>query len=127
MFSPSEPVIGWRAIAKWLTDVGNAKCCWPRARGRALQNLSNGKFRSLHCCLTNLLGLYVATGGTVASPYYPIPLLVSFVLARLSVRYRLRHRKLTLNDVLVELRKSWWLALLINAKFGSLDAALLQF
>lgn len=112
--------MGWRAILQWLTNVGECQT----AAGRALVAERFSAYQRqipliYTVALTNLLGIYVATGGTVDSLLHPIPLLVFFVLARLVGWYRLRQRKLEPGDVLAELRKSWWLALIISAAFGA--------
>lgn len=112
--------MSWRAIADWLTNVGECKSA--DGRGLVVERFSAYQRQIpliYTVALTNLLGMYVATGGAIDSFFHPIPLLICFVLARLVQWYRLRRRTLECHAVLAELRKSWWIALLISCAFGA--------
>lgn len=112
--------MGWRAIASWLTDVGELESAAGRAiiaeRFSALQQQVPLLYT---VALTNLIGIYLATGGTVDSFLHPMPLLICFVLLRLVHWARVRSSKLDSRRLAAELRKSWRYALLISAAFGA--------
>lgn len=111
--------MSWRAIADWLTNVGECQSTAGQALVAERFSAYQRQIPLIYTvAVTNLLGMYVATGGTVDNLLHPIPLLVCFVVVRLIQLRRLRHRKLKPREVVAELRKSWWLALLISGAFG---------
>lgn len=112
--------MSWRAVLEWLTSVGECQS----AAGRALVVERFSVYRQqipliYTVALTNLVGMYLVTGGTVDSFVDPIPLLIGFVLLRLFQLHRVRNRSLDCQEALAELRKSWCLALLISLVFGA--------
>ncbi|HEX2764529.1 MAG TPA: EAL domain-containing protein [Allosphingosinicella sp.] len=101
-----------------LIDVGDAGT----VAGRALVE---ERYRALLrqipllyvVALANYLGLHLATGGQLDSLYSPSTLLVGFVLVRLVHWVRARHRVLSADRIVRELRKTWFYALAVSVGF----------
>src|SRR4051812_7084750 len=112
--------MGWVASAfEALTDAGETRT----QAGRALLEQ---RFRSLQgqipllytVALTNYLGLYLATGGTLGSIRRFSTLLVGLVVLRLFHWLRVRGRALPPERIRHELRKTWIYALIISVGFS---------
>lgn len=112
--------MGWKAILEWLTTVGECETAGGRALVVERFNAYQQHIPLIHTfALTNLVGMYLVTGGTVDRLFHPIPLLVGFVVLRLFQWHRMRNRSLNCYEALAELRKSWCIALLISIAFGA--------
>jgi diguanylate cyclase (GGDEF)-like protein len=106
--------IGWDD----LIPVGDARS----AAGRALLE---ERYRSLlrqipllyAIALANFIGLHLATGGHVDSLANPVMFLVGLVLFRLIHWINARHRTLTPEQIVVELRKTWVYAFIVSVGF----------
>ncbi|HEY0112809.1 MAG TPA: EAL domain-containing protein [Allosphingosinicella sp.] len=106
---------GW--VGK-LVDVGEART----AAGRALlEERYAALLRQIPLlyvvALTNFVGLQLATDGDLVSPTSPSMILCGFVCARLLYWLRARGRRLTPEQIVRQLWKIWFNALLISLGF----------
>src|SRR4051812_41067570 len=111
--------IGIRLWMGRLLDVGEAKTAFGRAllreRYRALQR----QIPLLYAiALVNFLGLHFASGKPVGALMQPITLLALFIFARLIHWVRLRGRVLAPERIVVELRRTLFLAGLLSVGFA---------
>ena len=102
-----------------LLDAGEAKTAFGRAllreRYRALQR----QIPLLYAiALVNFLGLHFASGEPTAALIQPATLLALFVLVRLIYWLRMRGRALAPERILVELRRTLFLAGLLSIAFA---------
>jgi diguanylate cyclase (GGDEF)-like protein len=110
-----------------LIDVGEAQSPAGRAlldeRYRALQR----QIPLLYAiALANLLGLHLATGGSLGSLYDPITLLVGLILFRMAHWLKARHRRPEPEQIVRELRKTWIYGFIFSAGFCSWALYLLE-
>jgi diguanylate cyclase (GGDEF)-like protein len=76
--------------------------------------------------LTNVLGLHLATGGTITSFYSISTLLVALVVLRLVHWLKVRNRQLSPEQIVRELAKTWLYALIISVGFSAYALRLLN-
>src|SRR3954464_9875491 len=108
--------IGVRLWVGRLLDVGEAKTAFGRA-------LLNERYRALQrqipllyaIALVNFLGLHFASGEPTIALVQPVTLLILFVVVRLVYWVRMRGRALAPERILVELRRTLFLAGLLSA------------
>lgn len=111
--------IGVRLWMGRLLDAGEAKTAFGRAllreRYRALQR----QIPLLYAiALVNFLGLHFASGEPATALIQPVTLLALFVFVRLIYWLRLRGRVLSPERILVELKRTLFLAGLLSVAFG---------
>src|SRR4051812_22924440 len=110
---------GVRHLIARLFDAGEAKTAFGRAllheRYRALQRQIPLLYAIV---LINFLGLHFASGEPSVALLQPITLLVLFAIARLVHWVRLRGRTLAPERILVELKRTLFLAGLLSIAFG---------
>src|ERR1700712_1814407 len=112
--------IGVRFRMGRLLDVGEAKTAFGRAllreRYRALQR----QIPLLYAiALINFLGLHFASGEPTTALIQPVTLLALFAVVRLVYWLRLHGRVLAPERILVELKRTPFLAGLLRAAVGS--------
>jgi len=112
--------MGWgKTVFQRVVDAGEADSHAGRAlleqRYRALQR----QIPLLYTvALTNMLGLHLATGGSITNPYSLSTLLVALVILRLGYWLKVRNRQLPPETILRELTKTWLYALVISVGFA---------
>src|SRR3954462_8045250 len=111
--------IGVRLWMSRLLDAGEARTAFGRAllreRYRALQR----QIPLLYAiALVNFLGLHFASGRPTNALVQPVTLLAMFALVRLIYWMRLRGRALAPERILVELKRTLFLAALLSVAFG---------
>src|SRR6478672_1473779 len=111
--------LGVRLWMGRLLDTGEAKTAFGRAllreRYRALQR----QIPLLYAiALVNFLGLHFASGEPAAALIQPVTLLALFIVARLIYWVRMRGRTLAPERILVELRRTLFLAALLSLAFA---------
>lgn len=111
--------IGLRLWMGRLLDAGEARTAFGRAllreRYRALQR----QIPLLYAiALVNFLGLHFASGEPTIKLIQPITLLALFILVRLVYWVRMRGRMLAPERILVELKRTLFLAGLLSVAFG---------
>jgi diguanylate cyclase (GGDEF)-like protein len=110
-----------------LIDVGEAETPGGRA-------LLEERYRTLlrqipllyTVALANFIGLHLATGGVIDQLHSPSTLLVLFVVIRLVHWRRARHRVLTPERIIRELRLTWCYTLLVSVGFGTWGVRLID-
>lgn len=111
--------MGWgtKALSR-LIDAGEAETVGGRA-------LLEERFRTLQrqipllylVIFTNMLGLYLASGGAMRSPFDFPALLTALIVIRLGHWLRVRNRVLAPERILHELRKMWVFAVIFSVGF----------
>src|SRR3954471_7307289 len=122
------PGMGWgKTVFQRVVDAGEADSPAGRAlleqRYRALQR----QIPLLYTvALTNVLGLHLATGGSITNLYSVSTLLVALVVLRLIYWLKVRNRQPPPEKILRELTKTWLYALVISVGFAAYALSLLD-
>jgi diguanylate cyclase (GGDEF)-like protein len=121
--------MGPRGIRRiWrILDVGETQTAFGRAvleeRFRALQR----QIPLLYCiALMNFIGLSFASGAPLTGPFHPANILILFVVIRLWHWWWTRQRTLSVDQIVVELRKTLVLTTVLSLGFGFWSISLLH-
>ncbi|HEY7809752.1 MAG TPA: EAL domain-containing protein [Allosphingosinicella sp.] len=110
-----------------LVDIGEAETPVGRALLEERYRVLQRQVPLLYTvALANYLGLYLATGGRFEDLISPSTILLAVVVTRLVHWIRGRHRILSAERILREMRKTWCFAFLVSVGFSVWALALLK-